>query len=380
MTGVGPRIQLAAVGAQDAPLTIGVLPDASGTTNWLTYAPFALTDCALTFDAPITFGTSGTITVPYSMTDVVGTSYLCVNLPVVPGNSWCRDVGYQMIQRCQVIVGNSAIDDATGLQYLVQDMLGLTDSQKKTVAALTGSEGFTSETPQSVLVPLRFFFCRLGGSGLPLAAMTNSKLQIILTLAPISDLLLTSAQPTTLPDLQASILMETAILSPEEKTFFMYKPLDLLIERVFTQQYSTSQITNNHDVLLVPSLSVDLTFAQGAVKQIAFVFTDDSTGRLVPALQNCSLFVNNVQQGDTRTGDRFLLPTAFQACQACVLKPVYTINFALQTGPLQPSGVLDMQHLSSCFLQLQINATIPLTLHVFATAYATLHFEGGTVT
>ena len=378
MAGQGAHTQLAAVGIQDVPLTVGFQPSSTHSANFLRYEPFAMCEADVNFAVPVTFGSTVSVTFPFSMADLLGSVYLHVVLPVVgPACFWRPNVGYNMIQRLQLIVGDVTVDDLDGLQHIVHDTLHLTHDQKRAVAELVGAHALPSTQQQELLIPLQLFFTRQG-QGLPLVAMTKSKLQLNLTLPPLTELLQGADPPAAVGEVAVSLGVETVTLSGEERTRILTETQDLLIERTLSQQYTTALVTNNHDVLIKPDMQVDLSFMKGSVKQVQLVFVD-ALGGLVQALGSCALFVNNVQQGDTRVGDRFLSAESFSHCVGTTPLPVYSINFALQASYLQPSGLLDMTQAPSCFLKLTLNSTVPLTLHVYSIAYTTLNFQNGFV-
>lgn len=378
MAGVGPKLQLAAVGPQDVPLTVGAPPDTQ--PRWLQYANFGTGEETVPFVTPLAFGGTQTVTFPSSMADVLGPVILQVTLPALgAGGLWCASVGFRMIARLRLLVGDILTDDTDGLLHLLHASLHLTAGQAAAVHEMTGGSPLPTDRPHLLLVPLRLCFAEPGGPGLPLVAMTRSKLQLTITLAPLAALVAGVQGAPAGTDLTASLSVDTALLSMPERTSFLAAPYVLLVERTLSQDFSTVAVTNNHDPLPLPCLTLDLAFMQGPVKQVLLVFLRPD-GSLAPALRTCALFVNNAQRGDTRPGAWYAAPSAYRRCRRCPGLPVYTVNFGLETSSAQPSGALDMSQAGTCFLQLTVDTAEPLVARVYAVAYRTLTFAQGLVT
>lgn len=377
MAGVGPKIQLAAVGAQDVGITFGSEPEPPWT--WRQYTNFATSEQEVPFPTDMAFGETSVVTFPFSMADVLGPLYLDVTLPALGGGlTWCPYVGFMMLRRVQLLAGNVLTDDLDGLYHLLATRLHLTAGRQHAVARMAGAGPLPADVEHHLLVPLALSFTAPGGPGLPLVAMTASKLQLTLALQPLESLV-AGPPPGPAPPLRAVLLVQATLLTREERAGLLTRPQTVLTERVLGQVTSSAVTTNNHDVLARQTLAVDLMFMQGAVKQVMLVLLAPD-GTPVDALQRCSLFVNNVERGDARVGQYFSAPSAFRRCASCPADPIYTLNFGLCTSSSQPSGVLDMDKVASCFLQLDVDAGLPLEVRVYATAFKTLAFRQGVVT
>ena len=377
MAGVGPALQLAAIGPQDAWMT--TTNPSEPDPRWQRYTAFATAVEDVYFPMEQTFGTTLVVTLPSSMADVLGPMFLKLTLPVLGSDfTWVDTVGYAVIQRMQLVAGDCTVDDLDGLFHSLCDTIHLSSGQMSAVSRMVGGRGLTADRPHTLMVPLHSFFCKPGSCGLPLIAMTLSKLQLKVTLAPLSVLVKGAEMYQGAQPLTACLSVESTILSHDERVSLLSSVYDLYIERTLHQAMSTSATTNNHDVLVKPTMTVDLGFMQGSVKQIIFAFIDDE-GLLVPALASALLFVNNIPQGDVRVGAYFSQPSAYSCCTACATPPVYTVNFSLKPSAQQPSGVLDMSQVTSCFLQVRLAILAPLRLAIYSTSHAVLRFQNNQV-
>lgn len=370
MAGVGPRIQLAAVGPQDVPLTVGT--PAGTSPPWLQYSAFATAETEILFPAGLDFGGMAVVTVPPSLADVIGPVFLRVRLPqLAAGARWKDRVGLAMIRRLQVLAGDVLTDDTDGLQQRVFTAMHATLGQRRAVDALVGRGGLAGDREHTLFVPLGLFFTRPTGEGVPLIAMTQSKLQLTLQLDTLANLVDGAVAPQASLS-GAALVVAATLLTPEERSSIMSKPYDLLVDRTLRQAFSTAVVTSNHDVLVRPSLTVDLGFMQGPVRQIVLLFRG-ADGRPTAELVDCALFVNNVQQGTTRKGEALLCPN----CLADL--PVYAIDFALDPSSQQPCGVLDMNQTTSCFLRLNVLGQAPTELTVYSVSHSVLRFSDNRV-
>lgn len=186
----------------------------------------------------------------------------------------------------------------------------------------------------------------------------------------------------TIGALQSRLMVDVAFLESSEKFAFLHTPYTLAAEMVLHQDFPVCTITNNHDTVMLQQTSVDLSFMQGAVKQVVLVFLDMNDTILHNAMSSCSLFVNNVRQFSPRPGAYFRDASAYRACNACPHSSIYTINFAASsTASLQPNGCLDMTQISTCTLSVALNELNPASrLRVYSIAYQPLLFSGNNVT
>lgn len=186
----------------------------------------------------------------------------------------------------------------------------------------------------------------------------------------------------TIGSLQSRLMVDVAFLETSEKFSFLHHPYTLAAEMILHQDFPVSHTTNNHDTVMLQQTTFDLSFMQGAVKQVVLVFLDTDDTILHNAVSSCSLFVNNVQQFRPRPGSYFRDPSAYRACNACPHSSIYTINFAVCcTAALQPNGCLDMSQITTCTLSVALNALDPTSrLRVYSVAYQPLLFSGNNVT
>lgn len=440
MAGTGPLTLLAAVGPQDACLPKGHFERCS----WLQYTRFATSSSHLLFPSGLDLGGSGRIVLPASLGDILTDLWLEVTLPVVAGWRWRTDVGYRLISSFRVTLGDYVVVDGDGLLHRVLNALHTTHEQQLCVERMTGHAGLDAGVEQQLIVPLRLLCSPVERCKLPLIAMTASRAQVDITLEDPSNLLfLEDLSVTTLtaagslqaqqvsagqaywdntyvagalnmpgprraspplaparhdrigkPDhalfqlvnpsvgpIQVQLAADVAFLDTSEKHTLIHTPQTLMSERVLFQDYAVSMVTNNHDVVMLRQITVDLDFMQGAVKEVILVFVDDDDDIVGDAMASCVLSVNNQRQSGPRVGPYLQDPSSYRACNACPSASIYTINLAAcSASVLQPNGCLDMTQVGTCSLLVELNDTPPTTrLRVYSLAYRPLLFSSNTV-
>ena len=381
MAGVGPMTQLAATGPQDFMITTS---GEGPVKTWQRYTRFALDSNDIRFPSTMGFGSSGRVVIPPTCADIVCNLFFELVLPVVgDGWTWCADVGYRVIERFTMTLGDVVAVDVDGPFHIIANALNLTEGQHKAVRVMTAHQPLVANTEHHLLIPLHMLYSTVSGPGIPLIAMISSRFQIDLSLSALTDVLAptssTSQLPATLAPPLCKIIAETAILDGPERAVFLQGPTTLISEWVLFQDFPTAMITNNHDVVDHRTMTIDLSFMQRSVKQIIIVFLDDD-GSLQDCLTSCVLSINNSPQGDKRCGDYFGLPSSYRRCLSCPEAPIYTINLALQTSARQPGGCIDMEQIASCTLAVELADGNQTKMRVYSIAYRPLLFQKNVIT
>ena len=381
MAGVGPLTQLAAFGPQDAFYPSAQYPMSS----WLRYTRFALNVSELAFPTGLDFGASARLLIPPSIDDMLCDVFLELTLPAVgAGWMWPRNVGYKLIKSYKLTLGDLCAVSVDGTCQLVLD--GLHTPNTNSLAKLVGQGGLDAGTEHNLVVPLRVLCNPSEKCKLPLIAMTTCRTQVDITLHNASDLLQSTSEqalPPVINLVSSHLLINTATLETAERFALIGSPYTMVTENVLYQDFPVTLITNNHDIIPLPQMSVDLSFMRRSVKQIVFAFLTDTDDIVQDMLTGCTLFVNNQQQFAVRTGAYWSFPSAYRSCMACPNRSVYSINFAVVTASsLQPNGCLDMSQVSSCSLALTIDTTAVTAtrLRVFSLEVRPLKFESNSIT
>lgn len=377
MAGVGPLTQLAATGPQD--YSINRLPYDSS-PNWLRYSRFATVAKDMDFPSGLDFGGQGRVTIPPSTADVLRGVFLEVVLPVVGvGWTWRPGVGCRLLRKQKVTLGDVNVCEVDGLFLNLSRQLHSSASENELFETMSGERALDASTSHTLCVPLRLLYATTTNEGVPLIAMTSSRLQLDITLSAVGDLLDGPPLPSPAPSLvSCRLLLDLAYLERVEKTSFLAVPFTVNPEWVLSQDFATVGVTNNHDSFLLSNMSVSLAFVQGPLKQVMLVFLDDR-GDPVDCLDTCTLQVNNTQVGEPQAADKMRFVGAYHSCLSCPRQAVYTLNFGLRTSSRQPSGVLDTDQLSACSLSLTLRPNAPSLLRVYSVAYRKLRFGSNTV-
>lgn len=384
MAGIGPLTQLAAVGPQDAILPRAPYPQSS----WKRHTRFALNTSEARFPSGLDFGQNGRVLIPPSIDDMLTALFLEVTLPAIgAGWSWKADVGYRLIANYRVTLGDLNVVAVDGTFHRIVDRLHTRCGQAKNLNSLVGAEPLQADTEHHLIIPLRILTNPSEPCKLPLIAMTSSRTQIDVSLNGLEDVV--SGPEGENPPANTSLttcqlMLQTATLETTERFSFIGSSYTMLMESVLWQDFPVTMTTNNHDVVPLAQLSVDLSFMRNSVKQIVFVFLTDEDCVVEDFLTSCTLYVNNQQQFATRTGSYFGFPSSYRTCLTCASPATYSLNFAIKsTSTMQPNGCLDMSQINTCTLSLGIAGTAlqvqPAKLRVFSLSYRALHFQNNTV-
>lgn len=336
----GGLLQLVAHGAQDA-----VITGNPHITFWKTlfkrHTNFAMEAFRVNFTGAPAWG-QRLVAVVNRNADLVTKAYVEVTLPdtasLSPPVSWTggaqRRLGYLMLQRIDLEIGGQIIDTHYGeWLHLWESLTGDIDTCFKLdqmvnpIDSLTGrpANGGTTTSlrscggrPQTLYIPLQFWFCRHAGLALPLIALQYHEVRFNITLADATDLV--SAGLGNLPAPVAARLppprdmalyLDYIFLDVEERRRFAQDSHEYLIEQLqYTgeQQITTSSarldLTLNHPIkeLVWVFQSVDkrdcgsaLTRTNGFTQPFTY---DDIVNR-------CRLQINGQDRFDERYGDYF---------------------------------------------------------------------------
>lgn len=243
-----------------------------------TYANFGIVNKKVSVTLPetgaLSFGNTKTFRIP-SGGDLITKMYLNVTLPAVQGNvvtgstyaNWVNNVGHALITKVQLFIGQTKIDEHSGV-YL--DIINeLTDVDKKDWKMIGKYESNIElktfqNNPTNYIIPLKFFFNKNNGVALPLFVLGNEKIKISVTVNSLANLVLYdgSNNVSNVSMNEFSLGYDTISLSYKEKEAILRDlPSNLLIETV--QSFENLTTFNNLKL-------------ENPVKELIFVFQKTS--------------------------------------------------------------------------------------------------------
>ena len=189
----GGLLQLAAIGVQDIYL-VGNPQTTFFKVVYRRHTNFSTEPIPQFFDSKPDFGKRVTVTIGRNG-DLIGTTYLVVDLPVIPPFidpesktiderkrfAWTKKIGFALISRVDVEVGGQLIDrhygDWMNIWYELTDTHNY--GSRQMIGDIPDIYNFTSGKPSYRLyVPLYFWFCRHDGLAIPLVNLQYSEVKI----------------------------------------------------------------------------------------------------------------------------------------------------------------------------------------------------------
>ena len=151
------------------------------------HTPFAIENRELLFSNKPTFGSTSTVKILHDG-DLISKMYLQVDLPhdtSLNSTQWVNRVGFKLIKKIELRIGNMIIDKQYGLWMYIWSELTHSSGKKDILDNLVGprglegeNNGFTANNKRTLNIPLMFFFCRDYNSCLPLFAIKNKDINL----------------------------------------------------------------------------------------------------------------------------------------------------------------------------------------------------------
>lgn len=151
------------------------------------HTPFAIENRELLFSNKPLFGSTSTVKI-LSDGDMINKMYLEVDLPYdssLKSTNWVNRVGFKLIKKIELRIGNIIIDKQYGLWMHIWSELTHSFGKKEILDKLVGSKGLnginkglTADNKRTLIIPLMFFFCKNYHSSLPLFAIKNKDINL----------------------------------------------------------------------------------------------------------------------------------------------------------------------------------------------------------
>jgi hypothetical protein len=426
----GGLLQLVAYGAQDA-----YLSGNPQITFWKglykRHTNFAMEPFRINFNGQPNWGTKQTAIVGRHA-DLLYSTYVEVQLPYLDTtglaaakwnfgtavNGTLNPLGFNLIDYVELDIGGQIIDrqysefmylwssltssfySATKLNSMLQSTLNTSTLNLTNPVGCSNGKGRPS-LPNTVYVPLMFFFTKNPGAALPLIALQYHEVKINVNwkdpLAISGDYSALSKLPQAT---SAALYIDYIYLDTEERRRFAQQSHEYLIE----------QVQFNEDVgISSPSQRIDLTFNH-PVKELIWVvqphcYTDCKAStsiissyssrpakRLIPytydqtAVYEQWLQINGQDRLDRRYGDYFNKVQPYQHHTG--LAPgvgVYSYSFAVKPEENQPSGTCNFSRIDTATIVMTMDGSVTVDqttdntwdVRVYAINYNVLRIMSG---
>ncbi len=411
----GGLLQLVAYGAQDAYLT-GNPHITFWKVLYKRHTNFAIEAFRVNFTGAPIYG-QRLVAVVNRNADLIWKTYVEITLPDTDTSGTSSDIvwtygarrrlGYVLLQQIEVEIGGQIIDRHYGeWLYLWETLTADYDTSSK-LDSMTGGEQYGTTTdfdscggrPNTLYVPLQFWFNRNPGLALPLIALQYHEVRFNIILGDAVNLVTANTQAGTgntnisyaasrLPQLKdMALYLDYVYLDVDERRRFAQESHEYLIEQL--QYEGQQQITTS-------SARLDLTLNHPS-KELVWVFQDqrlvdcgDTTlqSLVIPIAANggvsagtatgtanaytqpftysdivdrCRLQINGQDRFDERHGDYFWKVQPYQhhtggstaawpKSVSSTISPINVYSFAIQPEEHQPSGTCNFSRIDSATL------------------------------
>ena len=358
--------------------------------NYKRITPYAKHTVEITFNEKVDFGKTITANIPY-LGDLIHTIHLHFRLPQLsppPPDSkylgWVNAIGYAMIDRVEVRIGETVIDTHTGLFMEILDYIsmppGKGDGRNKSVGRYDNANVLSINAlgEQDIFVPLQFWFNKKIMSALPAICLTGQSLKIHVKLRPFSELVTYDGDivPVPYPIQEAGVVIDYFLLSEPEKMLFKNETQEYLIEQ---WQFQTFEIPAG---ITTSRFSLDFT---RCIKEIIFVLVE------VESEENNDYYNFGIRDAEKQGGElarkiglafdgktrqeklsesyfRLVTPQRYHTFTGN--RNIYNISFAENPEINQPTGTANFSRYDSVELLLDFVDAVPqCRLHVLGINY-----------
>lgn len=387
----GTVVQLMSIGPQDRFLSLN--PQVSFfKTAYKRHTNFAVEAFDETFGGPqLTFGTTNICTLG-KHGDLLGHMTLRVVLPNlgIAGGTWVDAIGYVLLSRARLRVGDVVIQTHERLWYDIEDKLFATQGKLRGVNEMIGRDAtLATDAEHEILVPLKFACCKTFSGRqqfFPIACLdTNVDVSVEIDVESLDKCVVVPAGATLPPVRGAtcSLVVDNVYLDATERTRFAIGESTFMID-VVQDVDEVSYATTSEGFVPVAHVTVNLRELNMPVKYFAGVAYDESYGtsyfRYLDAFSSAAFFVNSEQQFEPRGFSYFSLQQTYDRFERS--EPagnVFGFSFALRAGSWQPNGALNFAPLQNATFRFTLNGaqSTPLKVKLFASCVNWVVFKNG---
>ena len=366
--GSGSRLQLAAVGKQDAMLR--------GCWSHFIYGFKRSTRSAMWTDAfkmDYTPGKRVQVDIPKNG-DALLEMYLEITIPRIPGAPsgarWTSPLGYTIFKRVRLLLNDQEIHNFERLWYDIRDKISVSSGHARGLESMIG-KNLSMAKAHVLHVPLRFLTCGRGVSRAPLPLQAIPRASLKLDIEWEDTLVLSQYTPTN-PGITVTVLADYVELEEPERTKLL-KGGTLAFESAIDSDGLSYSIDSEGVVRDLPNIRVNLGNVRFAVKALVWVAYSES-GTLFTYLEkpltNATISFNNQERIVARPAEYFDVIQQYQHCARSDPGAPAVYSFAFDATSRMASGVADFGALAEVSLKGAVEPGNPrFKLKVFSLYY-----------
>ena len=384
------RLRLAATGVQDKWLT-GEPQFSYFLMNYKRHTKFAIDYVESQFDGQIDFGNILECRVPNDKGDFVKNLSLKVTLsdpqPDTSGNNvfWSPSIISHLIEYAELLIGGQTIERITGEYiFMHQQIYNTDDDVDQTLYFLNGHGNVLSYGGEyTYFMDLPFYFYRNPSLAIPTCALTKQMVEVRIKTRPLSELIYGGAPANVTASIKKfSLDTEFIFVTPNERAFFMSRPIDYVITQTQLSQFVMKAGETKKSVML--------NFVH-PVKELFFISQSESS-----VSNNYPNQYNNITNVELRFNNQVVFNRSkkFLVYEQALKHHVYSprnegsyqnsefamYSFSLNPELYYPTGQVNMSRISHKLLTLDID---PLTgtddnnTRIYAVNYNILRVASG---
>jgi hypothetical protein len=367
---------------------------------------------------------------PTELGHLLSNMYLSVTLPAnLPSQTvfnYTDHIGRALIKKIDLLVNETIVETLYDDWYIIRDQMFLDADEQLGIYNAIGGTNLSSQTQQTITIPLEFFFCRrhshnnkgrerLRRPYFPACAMWNQRLYVRFTFNPNT---WWSNAPTAYnvdlyppgTTLWPNLITEEILLENAEKLYYMNTPLKYIVNRVQKEspQFFNSQTIQLNFTASYPVQTLAWFFRNKAYETItnsnyynarySYGYTTQyiKTGvqlnfpsgpsNYVDVINTAKITLNNVDILSTFRGSLYYsFKQPMEHSLSVPSKNIYTYSFGLTPKEYNQGGYLNFAKLISQTTYLQITflpqytsqITQGYNLYLYYYGYTMLQFQGG---
>ncbi len=374
------RLRLAATGAQDQWLT-GEPQFSYFLMYFKRHTKFALDVIESQFDGMIDFGEIITCRIPGDKGDLVRNMNLKITLndPTPVANVWCPSVITHLIEHAELLIGGQVIEKITGEYiYMHQQLNNTEDDIEQTLYFLNGHGSPELSYPgrYTYFIDLPFYFYRHPSLAIPTCALTKQIIEVRIKTRTLNELIRFGApQNVSAAIRKFSLDTEFVYITPNERNFFMTRPIDYVMTQVQLSSFKMKAGTNRKSVML--------NFTH-PVRELYFVSQSEQSVRVnepntFNTIKNAELRFNN-EILFNESGTFLVYEQALKHYVNAPISPFGIYSFGLRPDLHYPTGQVNMSRISHKLFTIEIdpiNSEDDNNTRVYAVNYNVLRIESG---
>lgn len=387
----GTVAQLMSIGPQDRFLSLN--PQMSFfRTAYKRHTNFAVEAFDETFGGPtLTFGSTNVCTL-VKHGDLFGNMTLRVVLPNlgISGGTWADAIGYVLLSRIRLRVGDVVVQTHERLWYDIEDKLFASQGKINGLNEMIGRNvSLATDEEHEILVPLKFMCCKTFSGRqqfLPVASLdTNVNVSVEIDVETL-DACVTLPAGSTLPPINGatcSLIVDNVYLDDTERARVATESTTFMIDLVQDVDQVT-YVATTEGIVPITNVVVSLRELNMPVRYFAGVAYEESYGTTyfdyLDVISSATLLVNSEQQFEPRPFPYFSLQQTYDRfVRSESTNNVFGFSFALHAESWQPNGALNFAPLPNTTFRFSLNGaqSTPLKVKLFASCINWITFKNG---